>query len=175
MKSNQDRAKYEKYRSEDGTSYDDRDSMKRSHDRLKHEKYSSEGRISSRINYDADKGSFYGSAAAAASQSDSHYNKRRPSAPKMSEKEQAARLREMQENAEMHEEQRWKRLKKAEEDDAREATRDGVVSGKNFLDAAQKSVYGAEKGGSSTIEERVRRRTYYSQGREASEGHAFRR
>ncbi|KAL9455529.1 hypothetical protein AB3S75_004866 [Citrus x aurantiifolia] len=106
--------------------------------------------------------------------SDSHY-KRRYVAPKLSEEELAARLHEMQANAELHEEQRWKRLKKAEEDNAREATRDRISRGKNFLDAAQKSVYGAEKGGSSTIEERVRRRTYYSQGRDASEGHAFRR
>ncbi|KAH7546930.1 hypothetical protein FEM48_Zijuj01G0253000 [Ziziphus jujuba var. spinosa] len=104
------------------------------------------------------------------------HHKRRYVAPKLSEEERAAKLREMQEDAELHEEQRWKRLKKAEEDDAREATRDGLSGGKNFLHAAHRSVYGAEKGGSSTIEESVRRRAYYSQGRSsASEGNAFRR
>ncbi|XP_048323544.1 uncharacterized protein LOC107404901 [Ziziphus jujuba] len=109
------------------------------------------------------------------SQRESHH-KRRYVAPKLSEEERAAKLREMQEDAELHEEQRWKRLKKAEEDDAREATRDGLSGGKNFLHAAHRSVYGAEKGGSSTIEESVRRRAYYSQGRSsASEGNAFRR
>lgn len=148
---------------------DDRDSMKTNHDRSKLEKYPSEDRTN---NYDAHSKSSYGSTPE--NRSDSHY-KRRYVTPKLSEEERAARLHEMQVNAELHEEQRWKRLKKAEEDDAREATRDGISRGKNFLDAAQKSVYGAEKGGSSTIEERVRRRTYYSQGREASEGHAFRR
>lgn len=104
------------------------------------------------------------------------HQKHRYVAPKISEEERAARLREMQEDAELHEEQRWKRLKKAQEDEARGATRDGLSTGKNFLDAAHKSVYGAEKGGSSTIEESVRRRTHYSQRRSsASEGNAFRR
>jgi hypothetical protein len=106
---------------------------------------------------------------------ESHY-KRRNVAPKLSEEEQAARLQEMQVDAELHEEQRWKRLRKAEEDDVQEATRAGISGGRNFLDAAQRSVYGAEKGGSSTIEESVRRRTHYLQGRsEAREGNAFRR
>ncbi|MCD7449746.1 hypothetical protein HAX54_001315 [Datura stramonium] len=78
-------------------------------------------------------------------------------------------------DAEVHEEQRWKRLKKAEEKDAKEAVHAGLSGGRNFLDAAQRSVYGAGKGGSSTIEESVRRRTHYSQRAEASEGNAFRR
>ncbi|KAF3955522.1 hypothetical protein CMV_019265 [Castanea mollissima] len=104
------------------------------------------------------------------------HSKRRNVASKLSEEERAARLREMQVDAELHEEQRWKRLKKAEEDDVREATLDSKTRGKNFLDATQRSVYGAEKGGSLTIEESVRRRTHYSQGRsEAREGNAFRR
>ncbi|KAJ0017333.1 hypothetical protein Pint_09626 [Pistacia integerrima] len=129
---------------------DDRDSVRRNHDKSKHERYSSDGRT----NLDADKKgrenrssyepSSYGSFAAA-NRSESHH-KRRNVAPKLSEEELAARLREMQENAELHEEHRWKRLRKAEENDAREATRDGISNGKNFLDAAQKSVYGAEKG-----------------------------
>ncbi|KAF3451931.1 hypothetical protein FNV43_RR08027 [Rhamnella rubrinervis] len=125
--------------------------VKRDHDKLEQQNYSVE------------------------SQRESHH-KRRYVAPKLTEEERAARLREMQADAELHEEQRWKRLKKAEEDDAREATRAGSSGGKNFLDAAKKSVYGAEKGGSSTIEESVRRRAYYSQGRsEAGERNAFRR
>ncbi|PQQ02359.1 hypothetical protein Pyn_34918 [Prunus yedoensis var. nudiflora] len=106
---------------------------------------------------------------------ESHY-KRRNVAPKLSEEERAARLKEMQIDAELHEEQRWKRLKRAEENDALEATQAVKSSGRNFLDAVQTSVYGAERGGSSTIEESVRRRTHYLQGRsEASERNAFRR
>lgn len=99
-------------------------------------------------------------------------NRRKP--VKLSEEERAARLQEMQMNAELHEEQRWKRLKKAEEDDARE-----VAQGhdkRNFLDDVTKSVYGADKGGSSSIGESVRRRAHYSQGRsQVGEGNAFRR
>ncbi|KAI3442229.1 Cir_N domain-containing protein [Psidium guajava] len=102
--------------------------------------------------------------------------KRRKAAPKLSEEERLARLREMQMDAELHEEQRWKRLKRADADDARELKRDAPSRGRNFLDAVQKTVYGAEKGGNLTIEESVRRRTYYSQGRsETGEGNAFRR
>ncbi|KAL0363088.1 UNVERIFIED_CONTAM: Aspartyl protease family protein 2 [Sesamum calycinum] len=81
----------------------------------------------------------------------------------------------MQMDAERHEEQRWKRLKKAADSDAQEAIHDSASSGRNFLDAAQKSIYGAEKGGSSTIEESVRRRTHYLQGRSATDTNAFRR
>uniref|UniRef100_A0A5B7BDQ2 CBF1-interacting co-repressor CIR N-terminal domain-containing protein n=1 Tax=Davidia involucrata TaxID=16924 RepID=A0A5B7BDQ2_DAVIN len=104
------------------------------------------------------------------------HHKRRNIPIKLSEEERAARLQEMQMDAELHEERRWKRLRKAEADDAREATRARMSSGRNFLDAAKKSVYGAEKGGSSTIEESVRRRTHYLQGRsEVGEGNAFRR
>ncbi|KAI6704782.1 hypothetical protein NL676_007744 [Syzygium grande] len=91
--------------------------------------------------------------------------KRRNAAPKLSEEERLARLREMQMDAELHEEQRWKRLKRADADDAQESKRDVPSQGRNFLHAVQKSVYGAEKGGNLTIEESVRRRTYYSQGR----------
>ncbi|GFZ03375.1 pre-mRNA splicing factor domain-containing protein [Actinidia rufa] len=93
-----------------------------------------------------------------------------------SREERAARLREMQMDAELHEEQRWKRLKKADENDAQEALCAHMSSRRNFLDAAHKSVYGADKGGSSTIEESVRRRTHYLQSRaEVGEGNAFRR
>lgn len=104
---------------------------------------------------------------------ESRHNSRKP--VRLSEEERAARLREMQKDAEVHEEQRWKRLKKAEEKDAKEVVHAGSSGGRNFLDAAQRSVYGAGKGGSSTIEESVRRRTHYSQRAEASEGNAFRR
>ncbi|KAJ8545757.1 hypothetical protein K7X08_018340 [Anisodus acutangulus] len=104
---------------------------------------------------------------------ESPHNSRKP--VRLSEEERAVRLREMQRDAVVHEEQRWKRLKKAEEKDAKEAVQAGSSGGRNFLDAAQRSVYGAGKGGSSTIEESVRRRTHYSQRAEASEGNAFRR
>ncbi|CAI9280000.1 unnamed protein product [Lactuca saligna] len=90
----------------------------------------------------------------------------------LSKEDRARKLKEMQMDAELHEEQRWKRLKQAEDDDAKEISH-GSSGGRNFLDAAHKSVYGAEKGGSSTIEESVRRRTHYSQRK--SEGNAFRR
>lgn len=104
----------------------------------------------------------------------SHY-KHRNAAPKLSEEERAANLRQMQLAAELHEEQRWKRLKKAEENDAKESIQSSTSGGRNFLDAAQKSVYGAGEGGSSSIAESVRRRTHYSQSRDAGEGNAFRR
>ncbi|CAM8921409.1 unnamed protein product [Rhodiola kirilowii] len=101
---------------------------------------------------------------------------RRKKAPKLSEEERAARLHEMQLDAEVHEEQRWKRLKKAEEEDAREVALAAVAKGKNFLEVAKKNVYGAEQGGSATIEESVRRRSHYLQGRSAADaGNAFRR
>ncbi|CAI9109936.1 OLC1v1009878C1 [Oldenlandia corymbosa var. corymbosa] len=95
---------------------------------------------------------------------------------KLSEEERAARLREMQMDAEIHEKHRLKRIKKAEENDNQEAFRAGTSKGRSFLDDVQKSVYGTDKGGSSTIEESVRRRTHYLQGRsDASEVNAFRR
>ncbi|KAL3627189.1 hypothetical protein CASFOL_028552 [Castilleja foliolosa] len=93
---------------------------------------------------------------------------------KLSEEERAARLREMQTDAEIHEQQRWKRLKKAADSDALEAVQDRASLGRSFLDATQKSIYGADKGGSKTIEESVRRRMHYSQGRLASDSNAFR-
>ncbi|XP_020584333.1 pre-mRNA-splicing factor CWC25 homolog [Phalaenopsis equestris] len=103
------------------------------------------------------------------------YNNRRRTVPKMTEEEREARLREMQMNAEVHEDQRWKRLKKAAEADVLEAKQATFSGGKSFLDATQKSVYGMEEGGCATIEESVRRRTYYSQANSAHESNAFRR
>ena len=102
-------------------------------------------------------------------------HKHRRPATKLSEEGRAARLREMQQDAEFHEEQRWRRLKKAAEDDALEAEQNAVPSSRNFLDTAQKRMYGAEKGGSSTIEESICWRTYYSQGKSEIEANAFRR
>ncbi|GJV08722.1 pre-mRNA-splicing factor CWC25 [Tanacetum coccineum] len=103
--------------------------------------------------------------------SDAPHNRRNRNT-ELSKEERAAKLKEMQMDAELHEEQRWRRLKQAEVEDAKEVTH-ASSSGRNFLDAAHKSVYGADKGGSSTIEESVRRRTHYSQRK--SEGNAFRR
>ncbi|KAL8161169.1 hypothetical protein V2J09_012658 [Rumex salicifolius] len=100
--------------------------------------------------------------------------RRRNVPPKLTEEERAAKLREMQMDAELHEDQRWRRLKKADENDAKEAIKSATARGKSFLDAAQESVYGAEQGGSSTIEESVRRRSYFRQSRSAVEGNAFR-
>ncbi|KAK6123897.1 hypothetical protein DH2020_042361 [Rehmannia glutinosa] len=105
----------------------------------------------------------------------SESNNRHRNSVKLSEEERAARLREMQMDAERHEQQRFKRLKKAADSDAKEAIHDRASLGRNFLDATQKSVYGAEKGGSLTIEESVRRRTHYLQGRSATDSNAFRR
>ncbi|GAB4854586.1 hypothetical protein Ancab_023168 [Ancistrocladus abbreviatus] len=103
-------------------------------------------------------------------------HRRRCVGPKLSEEERAARLREMQLDAQLHEEQRWKRLKKADEDDVMEAKSAGATVGRSFLDDAQKSVYGAEKGGRSSIAESVRRRTHYLQDRsETDQSNAFRR
>ncbi|EEF37212.1 pre-mRNA-splicing factor CWC25 homolog [Ricinus communis] len=169
---------------------DGQDAVKKKHDKFKSEKHSIEAQIDpdghrrGRVHRSftdkheretrsfSEAKSYYSSGAAC---HDSHH-KRRSVAPKLSEEERAAKLREMQVDAELHEEQRWKRLRKAEEDDVREATHSSISGGRNFLDAAQRSVYGTEKGGSSTIEESVRRRAHYSQGRsEAGHGNAFRR
>lgn len=151
-----------------GDRREDIEGSKRGHERSKHEGHSAE-RENGSIRQASDS-----NHSTLPPRPESH--KRRGRAPQLSEEERTARLREMQVDAELHEEQRWKRLKKAEEDDAREARRLGGSGGKSFLDAVQKSVYGAEKGGSSTIEESVRRRTHFLQGRtEADERNAFRR
>ncbi|KAK6923627.1 CBF1-interacting co-repressor CIR, N-terminal domain [Dillenia turbinata] len=157
----------------DGSRYDGTDKSGKRVDETRTEKYSMDVRRDSEASRDTREK--VASAARDPPPSPPRY-KRRNVAVKLSEEERAARLREMQVNAELHEEQRWKRLKKAEEDDAREASKAGGYRGKSFLDAAHKSVYGAsDKGGSSTIEESVRRRTHYLQGRSEAEGNAFRR
>lgn len=151
--------------------YDDQDAVKRNHEKSKHDKYSSQASqsIVADKNNEKDRRPYDNRVTGPRD------DKRRNVTSKLSEEERAARLREMQEDAELHEEQRWKRLKKADENDAREAKQSNISVGKNFLDAAHRSVYGAENGGSSTIEESVRRRTHYSQRRHESEGNAFRR
>ncbi|KAL4271845.1 hypothetical protein GQ457_13G027670 [Hibiscus cannabinus] len=129
--------------------YDDRDDVRRNHDKSKHDKYSSQAPRS----IEADKNQEKDRPSSDHRDTASRDNRRRGGTSKLSEEERAARLREMQEDAELHESQRWKRLKKAEENDAREATVSSTSTGRNFLDAAHKSIYGAENGGSSTIEE----------------------
>lgn len=105
------------------------------------------------------------------------FNRRRGGVHHMSEEERLARLRQMQADAEVHEEQRWKRLKKAADDDAKEAATVNAnqFKGKNFLEDEKKSMFGTEKGGSATIEESIRRRAFYSQGGRDAEGNAFKR
>ncbi|KAJ7535991.1 hypothetical protein O6H91_12G052800 [Diphasiastrum complanatum] len=94
----------------------------------------------------------------------------------LSEEERNARLLEMQADAELHEEQRWKRLQRASAEDAVQEKRDSIRTGRSFIDDTNKSVYGAGKGGSSTVEESIRRRTHYRE-RHSADGHAnaFRR
>ncbi|KAL4308335.1 hypothetical protein GQ457_01G035310 [Hibiscus cannabinus] len=139
----------EKNRHRQKYGYDDQNDFNRNHDKFKLDKYSSQAPRS----IDADKNQEKDRPSSDHRDTAPRDNRRRGGTSKLSEDERAARLREMQEDAELHEEQRWKRLKKAEENDAREATISSTSTGRNFLDAAHKSIYGAEKGGSSTIEE----------------------
>ncbi|XP_059634425.1 uncharacterized protein LOC132276819 [Cornus florida] len=171
--------KYKEPLPNDSRQSEDKYGTKRIYDKSKHEEYYSEGRKDSESARKGREDRRFSHASRykspdVAPQDESH-KKRRNIPPKLSDEERALRLREMQMDAELHKEQRCKRLKKAEEDDAQEASRARVSSGRNFLDAAHKSVYGAEKGGSSTIEESVRRK-FYSQGRSgAGDNNAFRR
>ncbi|GFZ03369.1 pre-mRNA splicing factor domain-containing protein [Actinidia rufa] len=154
-----------------------REGSKRHRDKAKLDKYYLEGRMDSESGRKWRENRHAGSRGSddMAPRRESH-QKRGNKPFKLSGEERAARLREMQMDAELHEEQRWKRLKKADENDAQEALSAHMSSRRNFLDAAHKSVYGADKGGSSTIEESVRRRTHYLQSRaEVGEGNAFRR
>ncbi|KAG2688787.1 hypothetical protein I3760_09G110700 [Carya illinoinensis] len=139
------------------------DAIKRNHDRSEWKKFYSGGQRNLDVDEKKREGRGY--------RDSSHHNgieshfKCCNVAPKLSEEERAAKLHEMQVDAELHEEQRWK-----------QTTQASLSGGRSFLDAAQKSIYGAEKGGSSTIEESVRCRTHYLQGRsEAQERNAFRR
>ncbi|KAH6787825.1 hypothetical protein C2S52_007377 [Perilla frutescens var. hirtella] len=138
--------------------FDDHYKSKKNYYNSQQKEYSSERQPESRH----EKGSYFNTSDKPP-RHESNNRHRRP--VKLTEEERAAKLKEMEMDAERHEEQRWKRLEKAADADAKEAIHDSASSGRNFLDAAQKSVYGAEKGGSSTIEESVRRRTHYSQRR----------
>ncbi|KAL6990578.1 hypothetical protein U1Q18_008695 [Sarracenia purpurea var. burkii] len=150
---------------------------KRNLDKAKHEKYYLEGQMDSksdRKGRESRRAGIHISCDISARQ-ESH-QKRRNIPYKLSKEERADKLQKMQMDAELHEEQRWKRVKKADEIDAQEALSVHTSRGRNFLDAAQKSVYGSERGGRATIEESVRRRTHYLQSRsEVGEGNAFRR
>lgn len=117
--------------------------------------------------------------AIAKAKSASNVAPRLPPRPKyrpgqMSEEERSRRLREMQMDAEVHEDQRWKRIKTAEENDAAEEQRGSIKGRENFLEETNKAVYGAGKGGSASIEESVRRRKHFQQ-KGGGEGSAFRR
>ncbi|GMH10528.1 hypothetical protein Nepgr_012369 [Nepenthes gracilis] len=153
----------------------------RYHESSKHGRYLLEGQrersVQERRESRDDSSSYHASNSNSSALANKHesQHKRHNTAPKLSEDKRAAMLREMQLDAQIHEEERWKRLKKAAEDDAREAHSAGMPVGRSFLDATHKSVYGTEKGGSSTIEESVRRRTHFLQDRsEADERNAFR-
>ncbi|CAH8383673.1 unnamed protein product [Eruca vesicaria subsp. sativa] len=56
-----------------------------------------------------------------------HNRRRNGGVSKLSEEERAARFKQMQMDAEVHEEQRWRRLKKADETDAVEASKNNKV------------------------------------------------
>eukprot|EP00850_Spirogloea_muscicola_P013612 SM000093S24423 [mRNA] locus=s93:224777:226967:- [translate_table: standard] len=80
----------------------------------------------------------------------------------LSEEEKAAQLAAMREDAEVHEEQRWERLKRARERDAAEDARSTrEPAARTFIDATNRAVYGAGKGGSTSIEESLKRRAHF--------------
>ncbi|EFJ08064.1 hypothetical protein SELMODRAFT_49310, partial [Selaginella moellendorffii] len=91
----------------------------------------------------------------------------------LSEEEKMARLREMQQDAELHEEQRWQRIKKASASDAIQAEKDSIKSSRNFLDEANRSVYGAEGGGNASVADTLHRRSHYRE--KFTDKNAFRR
>lgn len=134
-----DTSRMSRHKSTESDPYTERNSSKRKEDKIS--KHREDG---SRGGYTVDHQSAK-NVDTLTSINSTHY-KRPPRAPKLSAEEKAALAREMQLDAEVHEEERWKRLKKASEADAREAARNAVPGGRNFLDAAQKSIYGTEKG-----------------------------
>ncbi|EFJ28237.1 hypothetical protein SELMODRAFT_411594 [Selaginella moellendorffii] len=91
----------------------------------------------------------------------------------LSEEEKMARLREMQQDAELHEEQRWQRIKRASASDAVQEEKDSIKSGKNFLDETNRSVYGTENGGSASVADTLHRRSHYRE--KFTDKNAFRR
>ncbi|THG01353.1 hypothetical protein TEA_010244 [Camellia sinensis var. sinensis] len=106
----------------DGT----KEEINRNHDKLKHEKYFLKGQMDSESGR-KEREDRHSCRASIRDSSDmgprreSHHKRRYNNPSKLSEEERAARLQEMQMDAKLHEEQRWKRLKKADENDAREA------------------------------------------------------
>lgn len=105
-------------------------------------------------------------------------NKGRPPKPgQLSDAERAARLAEMQVNADVHEEQRWQRLKRAADADAMEVKRsEKDKTNEEFLADTQKSIFGSEKASASTIEKSVKRRAHFIERSSADiEKNAFRR
>ncbi|XVF44195.1 hypothetical protein PTKIN_Ptkin02bG0101400 [Pterospermum kingtungense] len=114
--------------------YYDEDVVKRNHDKSKHDKYTSQAThsIDADKNQDKDGRSYYDNRAAAPQD-----DKLRKGTSKLSEEERAVRLCEMQEDTEVHEEKRWKRLKKAYENDAQEAKMASMSVGQNSLDYAR--------------------------------------
>lgn len=94
--------------------------------------------------------------------SEYHKQKLKQQSRNLTEEEKAARLKAMQNDAEVHEEQRWHRLKKASDADRlEEARRFSTSSSRNFVDQTARDIYGAVRGGSGSVEESVRRRTHF--------------
>ncbi|EFJ29510.1 hypothetical protein SELMODRAFT_410480 [Selaginella moellendorffii] len=91
----------------------------------------------------------------------------------LSEEEKMARLRGMQQDAELHEEQRWQRIKRASASDAVQEEKDSIKSGKNFLDETNRGVYGTENGGSASVADTLHRRSHYRE--KFTDKNAFRR
>lgn len=81
----------------------------------------------------------------------------------------------MQEDANLHENQRFHRIKKAAEKEGKEdAAVSKAAAGKSYLGSLEKSAYGLEKGGS--VEDSIRRRTYFREkGPSSGSANAFRR
>eukprot|EP00271_Cylindrocystis_brebissonii_P013889 TRINITY_DN3439_c0_g1_i1.p1 TRINITY_DN3439_c0_g1~~TRINITY_DN3439_c0_g1_i1.p1 ORF type:complete len:1009 (-),score=207.00 TRINITY_DN3439_c0_g1_i1:69-3095(-) len=84
-------------------------------------------------------------------------------AGQLSDEERAQRLAEMQADAAEHEDDRWRRLKRAAESDAVEVQRAGVKPSKTFLQTTNEAVYGAQSTGKESLEESVRRRAHFRQ------------
>ncbi|EFJ29730.1 hypothetical protein SELMODRAFT_410478 [Selaginella moellendorffii] len=89
------------------------------------------------------------------------------------EESPAERGGEMQQDAELHEEQRWQRIKRASASDAVQEEKDSIKSGKNFLDETNRSVYGTENGGSASVGDTLHRRSHYRE--KFTDKNAFRR
>lgn len=102
---------------------------------------------------------------------------RPPKPGQLSDAERAARLREMQVNADIHEEQRWQRLKRAADADAVEIKRTiNDKSNEQFIADTQKSMFGSEGVSASAIEKSVKRRAHFIERSSAeNERNAFRR